>query len=623
VSFIRTGLRELGLKIRRQRTRMALRHEKRLLQKSEINLGREGCAQAVNFPEVRSEIVALKKLEQEQKEVALRIAQLEEGIRQIEAQRQQNTKEQNKALAALEEEKKPISRRRDSAQTVADRCSNELVGVERRLQENDAADRDLLKQLADLQARVPPPADLETQISDLTSRRALLPRERIEIERARIGTAEASRQAKDTLKSVQAELDVAEKNISRVRGEFEAREKELNDKNRTQQEAIREARQHHQTVEERKNPAYLNIGQHLASKGIAPPNAPNLLKEVQRHREAVQRHLAHTAELATLSSRIDKQDLRKFYFSIISVLVLMAIILPLVFRSAPKHEWLPQETETILSLNTDQLDRADVLKRWRKEADNNWQNVWSGLLDNATRVPILENTADLLRVTRAMTTTTAGTVRDFILLEARSDLSRMVRSIDKDQGFERQMISGLPLWKKNGLAVGRVGPRTIAVGRVEEVDELIQVRIGQKPDLKTGSQFYDRYQALNQDSALRLISRDPSNLPHFFQPIFPRELLDSCQLLGLSLNLQGAPRARLLIRSRSAAQATGLSQRLRSEPQRWLHLQDSELLLYEQAPEVSRQDENIEARFTVPETSVRQLLQRLARTDGAVPVTVP
>jgi hypothetical protein len=39
VSFIGTGLREIGLKVRRQKTRMALRHEKRLLQKSEIALG--------------------------------------------------------------------------------------------------------------------------------------------------------------------------------------------------------------------------------------------------------------------------------------------------------------------------------------------------------------------------------------------------------------------------------------------------------------------------------------------------------------------------------------------------------------------------------------------------------
>src|SRR5919108_4039353 len=105
MSFIRTGLREIGLKIRRQRTRMALRHERRLLQKSEISLGREGTAQAANFPELRNEIVALKKLEQEQKEVAARIAQIEEGIKKIEEQRAANAREQADAMMKLETEK--------------------------------------------------------------------------------------------------------------------------------------------------------------------------------------------------------------------------------------------------------------------------------------------------------------------------------------------------------------------------------------------------------------------------------------------------------------------------------------------------------------------------------------
>jgi hypothetical protein len=117
MSFIRTGLREIGLKIRRQRTRMILRHEKRLLQKSEIALGREGTSQAANFPELRNEIVALKKLEQEQKEVALRIIQIEEGIKQIEAQRQVNAKEQSEAMATLDAENKPILQRRNEARS--------------------------------------------------------------------------------------------------------------------------------------------------------------------------------------------------------------------------------------------------------------------------------------------------------------------------------------------------------------------------------------------------------------------------------------------------------------------------------------------------------------------------
>ena len=154
------------MKIRRQRTRMALRHEKRLLQKSEINLGREGTAQAANFPELRNEIVALKKLEQEQKEVALRIAQIEEGIKKIEEERQQNAREQSQAIAKLEAEKKPLLQKRNQTKSTVDVCERELAAVERRIQESDAADRDLLKQLSDLQALDPVPADLEAQICE-------------------------------------------------------------------------------------------------------------------------------------------------------------------------------------------------------------------------------------------------------------------------------------------------------------------------------------------------------------------------------------------------------------------------------------------------------------------------
>src|SRR6266513_1286748 len=278
MSFIRTGFREIALKVKRQRTRITLRHEKRLLKRSEINLGREGTAQAANFPELRNEIVALKKLEQEQKEVALRIAQIEEGIKRIEAEREQNARDQHAAIAKLEAEKKPLLHRRNQAKNSADVCERELAAVERRIQENDASDRDLLKQLSDLRALNPPPADLETQSTNISARRARLPEERAELVRARLGSADASRLAKEKLIAAEAELSVVEKNIERVRTEFEARDRTLNESSRAQQEAVREARARHQTVEERKNPAYLNIGRHLASQGIAPPNARHLLE---------------------------------------------------------------------------------------------------------------------------------------------------------------------------------------------------------------------------------------------------------------------------------------------------------------------------------------------------------
>jgi hypothetical protein len=615
VSFIRTGFREIGLKIRRQKTRMALRHEKRVLQKSEINLGREGCSQAVNFPEVRSEIVALKKLEQEQKEVALRISQIQEGIRKIELQREQNAKEQNEALAKLEEEKKPILEKRNTAKAAADICDRELASVERRLQDNDAADRDLLKKLAELQAQVPPPDDLDAQMASISARRVRLPEERAEVTRARMGSAEACRTAREKLAEQDTALAAIDKNIARVREEFEARDRVLNESSRAQQDALKEARGLHETVEEKKNPAYLNIGRHLASQGIAPPNAPHLLAEVQKHRAAVDRHSQHTAELAILSSQIDKQELRKFYFAGLSIVVLLAIVFVVVFQSPQKREWLPHETEAILSVNLEQLERDDLPKRWRKDQAAEWQNIWAGLIASAQRTPVLNLSRDAVRVTRALSTNDTGATREYVLVEARSDVSHVISSIEKDNAFERRTITGLPMWLRPDFAMARVGPKTLAVGTESEVASLARVRLGIDPDLKITGPLFDRLQSLKEANALRLVSSEPAKLPKMFPPVFPSELLEASELLGLSLTLQNPVKARLILNAKSTRAATDLAARIKNEPQRLLRIQDSDLLLYLQPPEIEAQGTSVQLRFDVPENSARLLLQRFARTS--------
>jgi hypothetical protein len=623
VSFIRTGLREIALKVKRQRTRIALRHEKRLLQKSEINLGREGTAQAANFPELRNEIVALKKLEQEQKEVALRIAQIEEGIKKIEAERQQNTRDQHAAIAKLEAEKKPLLHQHIQAKNAVDVCERELAGVGRRIQENESAERDLLKQLSDLDEINPPPSDLEARSANISARRARLPEERAELVRARLGSSDAARLAKEGLIAAAAELSIVEKNIERVRSEFEGRDRKLNDNIRSQEEALREARTQHQTVEERKNPAYLNIGRHLAAQGIAPPNAAHLLTETHRHREAMERHLQHRAELALLSSQIDKQELRKFYFSVVSVLALLAIILPLTFQSPRKREWLPQQTDTILSINTDQFERADLPKRWRKDQPEIWPKVWPGLIGAAASTPGLTLPRDAVRITRAVATDEPAKTREFTLVEARRDVTRAIRTIGSDKSFQKRTISGLPVWERPpNFAVARVGAATLAVGAPDEVDELVLVRLGMKPDLKISGQLFDRFEALDRESALRLISRNPADLSRVFRPIFTPELLDASQLLGLAVTLQNPVKARLLLKMNTSKDAAELARNLHDDPQRWLRLADSELLLYSQPPEIQRQgDLNLELRFSIPEDSARVLLERLAKTDAGTVIT--
>jgi hypothetical protein len=298
---------------------------------------------------------------------------------------------------------------------------------------------------------------------------------------------------------------------------------------------------------------------------------------------------------------------------------LLAIIVPLIFKTPPKREWLPAETETILSLNVDQIERDELPKRWRKEQAAEWQKVWAGLNGSAQLTPVLNLPRDAMRVTRAMTTTDTGTPREFVLVEARNDVSRVIHSVETDKAFERRPISGLPVWLRPDFALARVGPRTLAVGSGPEVEQLARVRLGIKPDLKTAGQLFDSFQSLNQASGIRLVSRDPSKLAGLFHPIFPRELLDASEFLGLSLNLQNPVKARLFLKMKSAQDASEMAARIRNEPQRWLRLPESDLLLYAQAPEVEAQEADLQVRFDIPEKSARLLLQRIAKAE-AMPV---
>jgi hypothetical protein len=425
--------------------------------------------------------------------------------------------------------------------------------------------------------------------------------------------------AKEKLNTAEAGLSAVEKNIARTRSEFEARDRKLNDNVRAQQEAARDARTHHQTVEERKNPAYLSIGRHLAAKGVAPPNAPQLLAQAHRRREAVDQLLQHRAELSMLSSQIDKQELRKFYFSVFSVLVLLALTLLVVFQSPRGREWLPQETDTIMSINADQFERANLAKRW----PNDQPRLWSGLIGAAASVPGLKLPRDAVRITRALTTNETGETREFNLIEARRGLSKVIRAISDDKTFQKRSkvegkSNGLPVWERQpDFAVARVGPATLAVGAPNEVDELVLVRLGMKPDLKITGQLFDRFQALDRDSALRIISRNPPDLSRVFHPIFTSELLNASQLLGLAVNLQTPVKARVLIKVNSTKTAADLARNLHDNPQQWLRLPDSQLLLYSQPVEVQREgSSNVELRFAVPEDSARLLLERLAKTDA-------
>jgi hypothetical protein len=171
------------------------------------------------------------------------------------------------------------------------------------------------------------------------------------------------------------------------------------------------------------------------------------------------------------------------------------------------------------------------------------------------------------------------------------------------------------MWLRPEYALARVGPRTLAIGGEKEVASLARVRLGIDPDLKITGPLFDRFQSLKEGNALRLVSRDPTKLGRLFSPVFSTELLDNCDLFGLSVTLQNPVKARLSLKAKSPQGAGELAARIRNEPQRLLKMADSELLLFAQPPEVDVQGSDVQLRFDVPENAARLMLQRLAKAE--------
>src|SRR5262249_1981839 len=153
----------------------------------------------------------------------------------------------------------------------------------------------------------------------------------------------------------------------------------------------------------------------------------------------------------------------------------------------------------------------------------------------------------------------------------------------------RRTVAGLAIWEKPDLAIARVGPTTLAIGTASDVDTLVEVRLGMQRDLKISGEPFERFQTFDRDNALRLMSRNPPELSRTFHPIFTPELLNSSQLIGLILSLDNPVRARLLIKAAPADHAEQLAASLRDDPHRWLHLADSDLLIFTENPTITRQ----------------------------------
>lgn len=624
-----TGFKEFHRRLRRQKNRLALGHARGALGKAEIALGR-ACwrrLENVDTPGAREAISALRGLDQELDAHTKHIAELEEKVKVHEAERDTARQEAQTVLAKVEEERRPIAQQEKEAQTRLAEQQNALREHDRKVAELDTEQLALLREHAQIHVD----AGVQGDDAPVDSTRARDMRRR-EISGRRVALPQQLAQLKAGREAISApltELDAALREVRTRVGTLDGRAKEARAALATKEKAATAAvaalhrelaatRRQIARTEEEKDEPFRFAGRELASRDERPEGEAlrELFEEALRQRQAVHSLEELDTTWTRESKEADRQDLRIFGFIGVTCCVLLALSLLLFFRSPSPRDTLPENTEAIVSVNVNRFTSGDLARALQQPGseENVWQQLWSGLVRKVSEVPGLNLDEQVARITRAVV---PGNGDDYLLVEMRPNVNmdRLVPALRLAGGFGEGKVDGLVLNSKPDLAFTQLGPRTLAVGTVSAVVQLIHVRVGIQPDMKVDAEFLNNFQRLDPDSALRVMTLRPDKLRALADPILSYDLLERCQLVGLAVDLQpGQPAtAHFLIRASSTQNATLIAGILRRSPEAALQLQAAGPNLFMEPPALNQSGQGVDWRFRMTSPAAREFLQRVSR----------
>ncbi|OAI41677.1 hypothetical protein AYO41_05320 [Verrucomicrobia bacterium SCGC AG-212-E04] len=568
MDFLSTGIQEVARRLRRRNLRRSWRAEERRLEQSEVELGREGWREVANTANVEAGLaellVPLHRLDAEGAETRAKLAEAE---REIATQREEEAvlrRQFAEEMARLEAERAPLRRTRDEQK-----------------QEAAAAGVAAGSAHGEVPAETPHLQVLQ-QLQEMDQREAAIHERRREAERAATTKSEALGARLRPLQAAQEQLEQARRAPLRA------------------------------------------LGKYLADhEDAVPPAATRHVAAVRNRRQHMQVLEQREIALAHESRQADPQSLRLSLFVFTTFAVFAALALLLIFRAPPRRDWLPANTELIISANVSRLSSASA-----SQVGNSWNAIWTATVLPLAGVPTLENTAaDVRRVVRATGFSEPGRPVEYNLVEIEDSAGSVVSALNTQHGFGQRFdsarLGGLPIYERStDLAVAQIGPATITVGRTPAVEEMIRVRLGLSRDLKLDEQFYEKFQRLDRGSAFRFVTRRPEALIDAAgAPLFATELLGSTRLLGFAARNADPVACVFLFRAESAAAATRLSNLLRERGPTLVRLAGGGS--FAEPPALETRDSEVEMRFVLTGATARDFLTRLAGTGLSPGIETP
>src|SRR5262249_44713314 len=147
-------------------------------------------------------------------------------------------------------------------------------------------------------------------------------------------------------------------------------------------------------------------------------------------------------------------------------------------------------------------------KHWQGADPKAWGLMWGSLLEPAQGIPDVNLQVDVQRITRAIADQEEKGHAVYTLVELERPVSDSLAVLSTKPGVTVTQLPGIDvLTGSDGQALAPVGPRTVAVGSTREVEGLVKVRLGTKPDLKIDEHFFGKFRRLQEHSTFSLITR--------------------------------------------------------------------------------------------------------------------
>ena len=620
MNFVSTGVKEMTRRLLRQRNRIALANARKFVEKAEIALGRHGWQELAGDETVRPAYESLERLDAEVIEANERVVQLEGRIREHEASREESRREHEAELAQIEGERQPVEEALTAARTRLEqhqKASHEQQARRTALAgEQSALDKErkrLDRGLGDAERQ-----EIEAQIA---AKHAALGEELTAVNAAREEAIGPMKADEEEIRNARAALNALDSRRQQAHAKLASRERATALAVAGVLKEIAASRREARRVEQQKDMFYLLIGRRLAEREETTVQSEELFAVSRRYRSSYERLAGLDAAWHRESQSANRQDLRIFNFVVITLGVLAAVTLLLILRTPSKRDWLPSNTEAIVSLNVSRFTNADFTRALQSQEPDTWQQVWNGLVQKVAEVPEIKVREQVSRITHALAPSAShGPPVDYLLVQMRGyiDLDGWVRGeLAGKGGFvpNKDTGLGLPIYQRDkaGVAVAQIGPDTLALGSFDAVEELVKVRLGLKSDLKSDAQFFSRFQRLDDNSAFRLVTDKPQELTYLTDPLLSSQLLSECQALGLTIDLGEPASAVFLLNANSVAAVERISRLLQTQPDQVLQLQSAGPNLFIEPPTVRTHDDQVEWRFRMTAPAARAFLQRVSR----------